>query len=203
MELPTLRNIEAAEKLFDRLNGWQLANDTISIYFKEHLANTEASTVAVKVVLISSLYYARIFEPLKMAIHIAGLKGLDFELKSGDINAVERIAHLDRYEVSFASKYAHFHNEDAFPIIDDFAAGAVALLEGKGFNHSYPEFYDRVLSLRQKAGLSSISWRSLDKYLWLYGQKKKSLDKGVGVNKEVTALYKTAEGKALFDNLEP
>jgi len=203
MELPTLRNIEAAEKLFERLNGWQLANDTISIYFKKHPANTKPSTVAVKVVLISSLYYARIFEPLKMAVHIARLKGLDSELKSGDINAVERIAHLDRYEVSFASKYAHFHNADAFPIIDDFAAGAVALLEGKGFNHSYPEFYNRILSLRQKAGLRSISWRSLDKYLWLYGQKKKSLDKGVAVNKEVTALYRTVDGKALFDTLEP
>ena len=203
MGLPTIKNIEAAERLFDCLTGWQLANDTISTYFDKHLANVEASIVAVKVVLISSLYYARIFEPLKMAVHIAGLQGLNSELKNGDINAVERIAHLDRYEVSFASKYAHFHNGDAFPIIDDFAAGAVAILQGKGFKHSYPEFYDRILSLRQNSGLNSTSWRNLDKYLWLYGQKKKSLDKGINVNKEVTTLYETAEGKILFDALEP
>jgi len=113
MVLPTERKIEAAEKLFDNLSGWQLANDTISTYFNQHSANVEASVVAVKVVLISSLYYARILEPLKMAVHIAELRGLDFELRSGDIKAVDRIADTDRYEMSFASKYAHFHNDDA------------------------------------------------------------------------------------------
>lgn len=203
MGLPTIRHIEAAEKIFDKLTGWQLSNDAISSYFNKHPANIEASIVVVKVVLISSLYYARIFEPLKMAGHIVGLQGLDSELQHGDIKAVERIAHLDRYEVSFASKYGHFHNENAFPIIDDFAAGAVAILQGKGFSHSYSEFYNRILSLRQTSGLNSTSWRNFDKYLWLYGQKKKKLDKGIGVNKEVTALYETTEGKILFDSLEP
>ena len=203
MGLPTVRNIEAAERLFDRLTGWQLANDAISTYFDQHPTNVETSIVDVKVVLISSLYYTHILEPLKMAVHIAGLQGLDSEIKNGDTNAVERIAHLDRYEVSFSSKYAHFHNEDAFPIIDDFAAGAIAILQGKGFNRSYPEFYNRILSLRQNSGLNSTSWRSLDKYLWLYGQKKRKLDKGNAVNKEVTALYESTEGKILFDALEP
>ncbi|MFC1981250.1 hypothetical protein ACFLVN_03300 [Chloroflexota bacterium] len=203
MGLPKARNIEAAERLFDGLTGWQLANDTISTYFDKNHANVEASIVVVKVVLISSLYYARIFEPLKMAVHIAGLQGLDSELKNGDTKAVERIAHLDRYEVSFASKYAHFHNGDAFPILDNFASGAVAILLGKSFNYTYPDFYNNISLLRQKSGLNSTDWRSFDKYLWLYGQKKKSLDKGISVNNEVTALYESTEGKILFDALEP
>ena len=42
----------------------------------------------------------------------------------------------------------------------------------------------------------------LDKYLWLYGQKK-DLDKGKRVNAEVTALYDNQEGKKLFEALEP
>jgi len=203
MKLPVIKNIEAAEEIFDRLTGWQLANDAISNYFDKHPGNVEALIVAVKVVLISSLYYARIFEPLKMAVHIAGLQGLDSELKSGDVNAVERIAHLDRYEASFASKYAHFHNSDAFPILDSFASGAVAILLRTSFNNTYPNFYKNVSLLRQESGLTSTDWRSFDKYLWLYGQKKKSLDRGIGVNKEVTELYETTEGKILFDALEP
>ena len=203
MGLPTIRNIEAAERLFDRLTGWQLANDTISTYFDQNPSNVEASIVAVKVVLISSLYYARIFEPLKMAVHIAGLQGLDSELKNGDTNAVERIAHTKHYEVVFAGKYAHFHNGDAFPILDSFASRAVAVLLGKSFNYTYADFYDNISLLRQKSGLNSTSWRSLDKYLWLYGQKKMSLDKGIGVNKEVWELYKIPETKILFDALEP
>lgn len=203
MGLPTARNIEAAEKLFDRLNGWQLWNNTISTYFDEHSANVEAAIVTVKVVLITSLYYAHVFEPLKMAVHIAGLQGLDSELRNGDLNAVERIAKFDRYEMSFASRYAHFHNEDAFPMFDSFAARAIAILQGKGFSQSrYSDYYDVIASFRQKSGLSSITWRTLDKYLWLYGQKK-DLDKGIGVNKEVTALYNTTEEKILFDALEP
>lgn len=203
MGLPTILNIEAAEKLFDRLNGWQLANDTISNYFDKHPTNVEASIVAVKIVLISSLYYARIFEPLKMAVHIAGLQGIDSELKNGDIIAVNRIAHTDRYEMSFASKYAHFHNENAFPMFDSFAVKAIAVLRGSRFSiQKYADYYDVISSFRNDSGLSSTSWRTLDKYLWLYGQKK-DLDKGVGVNKEVTVLYTTIEGKALFDALEP
>jgi hypothetical protein len=38
MGLPTIRNIEAAEQLFDMLGGWQLANDTIADYFNNHPA---------------------------------------------------------------------------------------------------------------------------------------------------------------------
>jgi hypothetical protein len=203
MGLPNIRNIQAAEKLYSGLNGWKLGDDTITTYFNTHLPNVEASIVAVKVVLISSLYYARIYEPLKMAVHIAGLGGLDSELRNGDVNAVERIAHLDRYYMSFASKYAHFHNRDAFPLCDSFAAGAIAVLQGKGFSYpKYTDYFNVITSFRQQSGLISTSWGILDKYLWLYGQKK-DLDKGKDVNKEVTALYHSSEGKILFDALEP
>lgn len=203
MGLPATRNIEAAEKLFDRLNGWQLANNAMSSYFANYPSNTDTSITLVKTVLISSLYYARIFEPLKMASHIAGLEGLDSNLENGDIKAVDSIAHLDRYEASFASKYAHFHNGNAFPILDKFASGAVAILLGAGFINTYPQFYDKISLLRQKAGLNSTGWRTFDKYLWLYGQKKIKLDEGIDVNNEVTALYKSQEGRILFDALEP
>jgi hypothetical protein len=203
MSFPRLQNITAAEKLYSGLNGWKLADDTITTYFKEHFPNDKPSIVAVKVVLISSLYYARIFEPLKMAAHIVGLQGLDSELRNGDVNAVERIAHLDRYEMSFASKYAHFHNKEAFPLYDHFAAGAIAALGSKGFSCAkYTDFFDIITSFRQQSGLLSTSWGMLDKYLWLYGQKK-DLDKGKDVNKEVTALYRSPESKVLFDALEP
>ncbi len=203
MRILTKRNINAAEVLFSKLTGWQIANEAISIYFDQNPANAESSTVAVKVVLISSLYYTHILEPVKMAVHIAGLQKLDSELINGDINAVERIAHLDRYEASFASKYAHFHNRDAFPILDNFASGAVAILLGKSLKYTYPDFYNNISFLRQKSGLNSTDWRSLDKYLWLYGQKKMQLDKGIKVNKEVTALFNTSEGEVLFNDLEP
>ncbi|MBA7616384.1 hypothetical protein ES703_23680 [subsurface metagenome] len=203
MGLPTVRNIEASEKLYERLSSWKIADDTITIYFGEHLRNVEAAIIVVKVVLISTLYYARIFEPLKMASHIMGLQGLDSELTSGDTRAVERIATFNRYEMSFASKYAHFHNREAFPLCDHFAAGAIAILQGKKFSYpKYTDFFTVITSFRQQSGLNSIKWGVLDKYLWLYGQKK-DLDKGKGVNKEVTALYNTAEGKILFDALEP
>ena len=203
MSLPRLINIAAAEKLYSGLSGWKLADDTITTYFNEHYPNDKPSIVAVKVVLVSSLYYARIFEPLKMATHIVGLQGLDSELRNGDINAVERIAQFNRYEMSFASKYAHFHNKEAFPLYDHFAAGAIAALQGKGFSYAkYTDYFDIITSFRQRSDLVSTSWGVLDKYLWLYGQKR-DLDKGKDVNKEVTALYRSPEGKILFEDLEP
>lgn len=204
MSLPTLRNIEAAEKLYNMLDSWKLANCIISSYFKEHPANVERTVVVIKVVLISTLYVARIFEPLKMAAHIVELHGLDLQLRLGEVEAVERIAHFDRYEKSFASKYAHFHNKVAFPILDSFAVRAMAQLQERRLGiRNYTRFFEAIEAFRQQAGLTAVPWEDLDKYLWLYGQKKALDQENKSISREVTTLYGSFEGHTLFEALEP
>ena len=133
-----------------------------------------------------------------------GLHGLDAQLMMGEVEAVERIAKDDRYYVSFASKYAHFHNKTAFPIFDSFAVAAMAQLQKRGFSFpSYTKFFETIKAFREQAGLASVPWEGFDKYLWLYGQKK-ALDKeNRTINKEVSTLYNSLRGHTLFEALEP
>ena len=204
MTLPGLRNIEAAKQLYEKLDGWKLADEVISSYFQDHRDNTKEHSVVTKVVLVNSLYFAGIREPLQMARHMLKLHGLDAQLMAGEVEAVERIAKDDRYYVAFASKYAHFHNKAAFPIFDSFAVGAMAQLQERGLSiPNYTKFFETIKAFRKQAGLSSVSWEDFDKYLWLYGQKR-ALDKGIrAINKEVRSLYDSSEGHALFEGLEP
>ena len=203
MTLPGLRNIKAAKQLYERLDSWKLANEVISSYFQDHPDNTKDYSVVTKVVLVNSLYFTNIREPLRIARHILGLHRLDAQLEAGEVEAVERMAKDDRYYISFASKYAHFHNKTAFPIFDSFAVAAMAQLQERGLSiPNYTKFFETIKAFREQAGLSSVSWEDFDKYLWLYGQKK-ALDRGNrAISKEVRALYDSSEGHALFEGLE-
>jgi len=204
MTLPRLRNIEAAKEIYKSLGSWKLANEVISSYFQDHPDNTKEQSVVIKVVLINTLYFTNIREPLQIARHILELRGLDAQLEAGEVEAVERIAKDDHYYISFASKYVHFHNKTAFPIFDSFAVAAMAQLQEQGLSFpSYTKFFETIKAFRQQAGLASVSWEDFDKYLWLYGQKR-TLDKeNRAINKEVRALYDNPEGHALFEGLEP
>ncbi|MBA7606405.1 hypothetical protein ES703_13553 [subsurface metagenome] len=197
-----LANIEAAKQIYERLDGWKLANEVIASYFQNHPGNTKEHSVVTKAVLVNSLYFAGVREPLRMARHILGLHGLDAQLEAGAVEAVERIAKVDWYYVSFASKYAHFHNKTAFPIFDSFAVAAIAQLQERGFSFpSYTKFFETIKAFREQAGLGSVSWEDFDKYLWLYGQKK-ALDRGNrAISKEVRALYDSPGSRALFEGL--
>ena len=205
MTLPGLRNIEAAKQLYEKLDGWKLANQVIASYFQGHRDNTKEHSVVTKVVLVNSLYFTNIREPLRMAGHILGLHGLDAQLETGGVEAVEHIAKDDCYYVSFASKYVHFHNKTAFPIFDSFAVAAMAQLQERGRRSfpNYTRFFETIKAFREEARLTSVSWEDFDKYLWLYGQKK-ALDKGSrAISKEVRDLYDSPVGPGLFEGLEP
>jgi len=205
-----LANIEAAKQIYERLGGWKLANEVISFYFQDHPGNTKEQSVVTKVILVNSLYFAGMREPLLMVRHILELHELDAQLMAGEVEAVERIAKVKRkdkvdwYYVAFASKYAHYHNKTAFPIFDSFAVAAMAQLQEPARRSfpSYTRFFETIKAFREQAGLTSVSWEDFDKYLWLYGQKK-ALDRGCrAISKEVRELYDSPVGPGLFERLE-
>jgi len=205
MRLPGLRNIETAKQIYERLDRWKLANEVVSSYFQAHPDNTDKHCVVTKVVLVNGLYSANIKDPMGIAEHILGLPGLDKQLKAGDVEAIDLIADADRHYVSFASKYGHFHKKSAFPMCDKYVENAMGLLlEGRRRSfRPYSYFFEKITAFREQAGLGSVSWEDLDKYLWLYGQWKE-LEKGnEAIGKEVKTLYKSHECPDLFDGLEP
>lgn len=208
MVLPTQENINAAINIYAKIVSWQQTNRIIASYFGQHPSNSDEFTVVIKVVLVNSLYNTNIRAPLLMANHILNLQYLDKQLQARDIHAVDKIANclaIGRNLLSFASKYAHFSNMEAFPMYDKYvriSMGRFRKSKNYGVN-SYEDFFRHIELIRKLARLTTVSWGDLDKYLWLYGQKV-AMSEGKGdINQDVAKLVDTASGRALFEALEP
>jgi len=197
-----LCNIDAAKELSEKMPYRKRSDQVISSYFKKYTENTDIETVVIKVVLVNSLYSANLMEPLRMACHIANIKGLDEELVNGNPSIVDSIANLgSKHYIAFASKYAYFHNKDSFPICDSFIISALKALHKRINREPYVKFFQDIGEFRRQHDLSSVPWDDLDTYLWLYGQKK-ALDNNVKkIGNEVRKLYK--DNMSLFERLEP
>jgi hypothetical protein len=206
MILPSFSNVNAAGSIYKKLKGWPKARQLILVYFGSNPHNDDELVVAVKTLLINGLYYTNLKSPLSVANHILNLDTADEKLKAGDITVVDQIARFEKFNlVSFASKYAHFHNDSAFPLYDQYVWKSLAYCwQSKPYQiPDYQAFYEIIDAFRNLAGLNDVSWADIDKYLWLLGMKK-DLEKGkTAISKEVFQLYQTSEGNELFGALEP
>jgi hypothetical protein len=84
--------------------------------------------------------------------------------------------HPVRNNFSFASKYCHWHNPTAYPIYDGNVEACLWFYRKQdGFatfardGYSYPEFVRRVNAFRDFYGLTSFTYKQLDKLLWYLG----------------------------------
>jgi len=208
MALPARKNIDAAINIYAMIQSWQQAYRTIAFFFGQYPSNSDELAVVIKVVLVNSLYNTMIRAPQLMAKHILSLQGLDQQLQAGHIHAVDKVANCDtigRNLISFASKYAHFSNMAAFPMYDKYVCISMGrLIKRRNYTvGTYEDFFTCIELIRKLARLTTVSWSDWDKYLWLYGQRL-ALDKGEDkINHDITNLYGTLEGRALFDALEP
>lgn len=106
---------------------------------------------------------------------------------------------LQKKALVFASKYCHFHQPNKFPIWDRFAAIGLGALMNKNYlrARNYSQFKPDIDTLLSKTGLQ-LSYRDLDWYLWLYGQK---IENYKGASSEVKELNKCIPH--LFTQLDP
>ncbi len=218
--LPKLANIQAATAVYQQLQDWQASNAALTQLFALLPGNTGLSDVLVKLAAVNSLYGTNLMAQVAMGRHIVGLSGLDYNLASGDIDTVDAIAQLNgRKHLSFASKYAHFHNKVAYPLYDRYVWNSVrhfmrdveVTMTGRGSGKasyftpdSYEDFVAYYALVVEQAGLANgPNWEDLDRYMWLYGLKR-AMDGGEKkISREVRALYVTLKGKQLMDQLEP
>ncbi len=201
MSIPTAKNINAARCIFQKAEGWSYARSILSKYFQDHKSDTDIVTIAIKAILINQLYFTNVREILPLARHLHEKREIHARILKGDVKAVDEIARTTKNFRSFASKYAHFHNKDAFPIFDRYVERALCLLTGKGVGKTYADFHNAISQF--KKGLNpQVSWEELDTFLWLYGQKKVLDSNGKAtVNKEIKSLYE--KQLEMFKLLEP
>lgn len=140
----------------------------------------DLDSVIIKAAAIDKLYGTWVFD-----IHPVSKKLAEYITENGvgniDYSLVEELAEVEFEDDktwifrSFTSKYLHFFvNEEKFPIYDSFSGIALSLHCGYGRSHydgrKYNEFFEDIDKLRRESEMPRISFRELDRYLWLCGQ---------------------------------
>lgn len=187
-----LSQIEAAERLRERLPGWT-ATERAFEELQRALPGHSCEAVLVKAAAIDRLYATNV---RGQAIHqvvcrIAEVMLMPPEDPVAVVEAIIAAPGVGKHYRSFASKFAHFFIEpERFPIYDEFCRRQTARHLGKAQAKSYCVFFQDICDLRRLSGLS-CSLRALDHYLWLAGQYREWHRKHgeVDMNAEVRALF--------------
>ncbi len=184
---PTVDDVKRAEKKFDEENGpteWVLEQ-----LFQKFPENTDFEEVLAKTKVLNTLYNTQVRAVNIVAKHICSL-AIDRDLRAGRPEIVDRIAKVQlesgkiRTYFCFASKYCSWHNRTEYPIYDSNVEKCLWCYKKlDGFatfardGYDYPEFKRRVDAFRNFYGLSLLSYKQLDKFLWSLGDTLRSKTK--------------------------
>lgn len=155
--------------------------------------------VLARITLLNQFYSTAIMDIRSVANHIVKVCNVEQRLKCGDLLVVGDIAKVQHgikkwNHASFASKFANFHNNDAFPILDRLVLDVFCKLRRIGFfqkntkfneaslRADYPQYVDVYNEFIDLSGIGSIvyngarpNYKQIDNYLWA-SRKIKSLD---------------------------
>jgi hypothetical protein len=179
---PTLELVEAECKAFDQEN-W-LAEEALGQLRALFPENTDLRHVLLKVLVLNKLYGTMIrdIDVEVVARHIVGLakdRSLDQLLEQGSLDAVLLITDCPNVKeyLSFASKFCSWYNPTAFPIYD---GNVRECLWSYGRQDGFAKFrrddlwyYRRlvqtVVDFRNHYELTSLTFKQLDKFLYISG----------------------------------
>ena len=181
----TLRQIDAACRLRQRLTDWQLADATLA-RLGENVPGFDPAACLLKSVAVNTLYGIQVLAIVRMAEHVYKSIVKHSTATDGTVVVKEIAAFAangdgkPRKFVSFAAKFSHFFiDEEQFPIYDEAARdalklhlGAANLAEDK--SDPYQAFCTNLKRLRDTAKFRG-SGRNLDQYLWITGMYMKWL----------------------------
>jgi hypothetical protein len=180
---PTLLRIKQANRKFDKQNS--ATESAVAQLFRKFPTNTLVSQVLLKVLVLNKLYSTQIrdIDIEIIARHIVRSQ-VDGFLNNGLPKAVELVAKVKiegkiRNEYSFATKYCNWHNRNSFAMYDSNVDDSLWAYKKKdAFANfyrkdlwDYDKFLQIIKAFRSFYDLSSVSFKRLDKFLWLLGKK--------------------------------
>ncbi len=188
-----LQALKIGRQHFADMLRFRNADETIRLAFKLFPHNADIRHVTLKAVLINTLYGTAIFDVAKMAQHIVGCK-IDTKIERTDLSVVDdlRLGHgigkgsIERNLYSFATKYAHFHKPQAYPMFDNLVKQLLPELNqvlhfGPHFTQeqllnysSYRNTIDSLISFLH----CRWGYKSFDEGLWVLARYKKEKDSG-------------------------
>lgn len=173
-----------------------------------------------RVTLLNQFYSTAISDIRSVVNHILEVPNVEDRLVAGDISVVDEIAKVSHrgkvwHHNSFASKFANFHNPDAFPIMDSLVLDLFCRLRRKGFfqtntkfSHDglrkdyakYVEVYREFITLSGMDKLTHngqpLNYKAVDNYLWA-SRKIKGLDPNSPEVVASPAAYAQVVGNAI------
>ncbi len=204
------RQIEAANRLFDRLEHWR-ASLRAAYALSEKMPGFGEEAAVLKIVTTKALFGGGMHTVLAMANHVERvLAAADPAISPPDL--VERLSEPPspkgqprRRHHSFASKLAHyFIDPDRFPIYDQYTTRMVAYHLGPRNRVTDDEhrYREHVANFRRLRGLSGFKGRKreLDRCLWVAGQYRQWRDKPrTRINAELRELFESSESEVVSD----
>ena len=193
-KLPTADTIAEACRQFD--GGNRVIEDALADLFAKYPTNTNEAQVLLKVLTLNELYATQLplWDPKRPTVFdvancIPSL-GLDQAFREGSLEVVNAIStkqfpgkkRISRF--AFATKYASWHKPNLYPIYDRNVYNYFVCLRklhradwdqfAEGFKLSsndwgYPQFYDLMARFRTHYRLEQVSFKCLDKFLWIHG----------------------------------
>jgi len=170
-KLPTAPQIDAAQKLYEKMEYWRLEDTILTELSEKYPSLTDQKLTLIKATLVNSFYNARCSDIEEMTSWIVTQKpelpeiyrNIDSNDDIKRIDLVRCIALRGRTEKTsqiqgyvFASKFAHFFlDTDAFPIYDQYARLLVHfhtedLNEEEQLNSKYGEAYRQFFRFYKK-----------------------------------------------------
>lgn len=144
--------------------------------------NNRIEDIMIKSSTLNDLYNTNIIDIHAMAEHILDLH-IDEKLKNGDYSLVKDISEIEingkkRCFYSFATKYCSLHQPTLFAIYDSYVEKVLMSVnkripytneKRKGLR-KYDSFMSVILSFQTRFGLTQLSLKDLDQYLWQLGK---------------------------------
>jgi len=188
LKKPTNDVIQEYLDKFKEDKRYYLADQAIINLFHAFPNNEKIEDILLKISVINDLYSTNIFATFKIAEHIRNLN-IDKYLISKDLSVVNKIAtghnihHEGKEDInfySFATKYCNWHNQDVYPIYDQFVHKILKAYQMKdNFSNfsdtdlkDYEQFVKTIKDFKQKYNLTQHNMKEIDKFLWIYGKEK-------------------------------
>jgi len=183
LTFPTVKLIDEAAAKFDRQS--EAAEEALKELFSSYPTNDNLNHVLWKVILLNRIYSTQVLAVEDLARHIVERAvELDHLIQIGAPEAVDLFSNVTLGKrqfnlFSFASKYCSWHNQRTYPIFDTRVGWYLWNLQKRTkfcelFTRyefqNYKEYKTIFLAFQRYFQLETYDFKTLDKFLWLYGE---------------------------------
>jgi hypothetical protein len=183
LQKPTPSLVRQYVTQFENDPEWFAADAAITLIIRTFPHNGNIEEVLLKVAAVNQLYNAGVYTRAIYAVaKLICELDVDQKLDQGSLGLVDEIAHTEitgeKHRYVFATKFCHWHRPDFYPIYDDVVSDLLwryqkvdkfAEFQRGGLDsENYPLYKEIIEKFRCHYGLTDLSFRELDKFLWRY-----------------------------------